>query len=100
MAKKVVFKLDIGGLRELMKSGEMQAALDEAGSAVASAAGDGHGRRSGSAHEHYRAFIFRTSFSDVRGIGRISKRHYKRLGDIDILGCDGQFVHRPLCKRA
>ena len=29
--KKVEFKLDIGGLRELMKSGEMQAALDEAG---------------------------------------------------------------------
>lgn len=45
MAKKVVFKLDIGGLRELMKSGEMQGALDEAGSAVASTAGDGYGYR-------------------------------------------------------
>lgn len=45
MAKKVLFKLDIGGLRELMKSGEMQAALDEAGSAVASTAGEGYGYR-------------------------------------------------------
>ena len=33
---KVDFKLDINGLRELMKSGEMQEALQEAGNAVAS----------------------------------------------------------------
>lgn len=45
MAKKVFFKLDINGLRELMKSSEMQAALDEAGAAVASAAGEGYGYR-------------------------------------------------------
>ena len=36
---KVDFKLDIGGLRELMKSSAMQAQLRAAGSAVASAAG-------------------------------------------------------------
>lgn len=33
------FKLDIGGLRELMKSGEMHSILDEAGASVASRAG-------------------------------------------------------------
>lgn len=39
MAKIVEFKLDIKGLRELMKGPEMQAALQEAGDAVASSAG-------------------------------------------------------------
>lgn len=33
---KVEFKLDINGVRELMKSSEMQSALQEAGDAVAS----------------------------------------------------------------
>ena len=32
---KVDFELDINGLRELMKSGEMKAVLDEAGRSVA-----------------------------------------------------------------
>ena len=32
----IKFKLDINGLRELMKSGEMQEVLQEAGNAVAS----------------------------------------------------------------
>ena len=45
MAKKVEFKLDINGLRELMKGPEMQAVLDEAGAAVASAAGGDYGYR-------------------------------------------------------
>ena len=45
MAKKVEFKLDINGLRELMKGSEMQAVLDEAGAAVASAAGGDYGYR-------------------------------------------------------
>lgn len=43
--KKVVFKLDIAGLRELMKGPEMQAALQEAGDAVASSAGGDYGVR-------------------------------------------------------
>lgn len=43
--KKVRFKLDIKGLNELMKSDEMQAVLEEAGSQVASAAGEGYGTR-------------------------------------------------------
>lgn len=45
MAKRVEFELDIKGLRELMKGPEMQAALDEAGAAVASAAGGDYGYR-------------------------------------------------------
>ena len=45
MAKKVEFKLDINGLRELMKSAEMQGALEEAGQSVASAAGGDYGHR-------------------------------------------------------
>lgn len=45
MAKNVEFKLDINGLRELMKGPEMQAALAEAGQYVASSAGDGYGYR-------------------------------------------------------
>ena len=40
MSKNVDFKLNISGLRELMQSPEMQAALQEAGGAVAAAAGD------------------------------------------------------------
>ena len=36
---KAIFKLDLHGLNELMKSSEMQAHLHQAGQAVASAAG-------------------------------------------------------------
>ena len=39
MAKDVKFKLNLPGLNELMKSGEMQSALLEAGQAVANNAG-------------------------------------------------------------
>ena len=39
------FKLNLAGLNELMKSPEMQAHLDEAGAAVANAAGEGYGYR-------------------------------------------------------
>lgn len=42
---KVKFKLDINGLRQLMKSGEMQSYLDSMGAKVASQAGDGYGYR-------------------------------------------------------
>ena len=42
---KARFELNIAGLRELMKSGAMQAHLDQAGAAVASAAGSGYGHR-------------------------------------------------------
>lgn len=41
----VEFKLDINGLRELMKSPAMQAQLESAGQAVASAAGEEYGTR-------------------------------------------------------
>lgn len=40
MSQKVKFELNLAGLNELMKSSEMQAALLEAGKAVASAAGE------------------------------------------------------------
>lgn len=39
MANNVKFKLNLTGLNELMKSGEMQSALLEAGQAVANSAG-------------------------------------------------------------
>ena len=46
---RVDFELDINGLRELMKSGEMKGVLDEAGRAVASRAeamsGENYGHR-------------------------------------------------------
>ena len=42
---KVEFELDINGLRELMKGPEMQAALQDAGDAVASYAGGDYGVR-------------------------------------------------------
>lgn len=45
MAKKVKFELNLQGLNELMKSAPMQAALQEAGDAVAQAAGDGFAAR-------------------------------------------------------
>lgn len=45
MAKHVEFELNIAGLRELMKGPEMQAALQEAGDAVASSAGGDYGVR-------------------------------------------------------
>lgn len=38
MSKKIDFELDINGLRELMKSGEMQTVLKEAGEEVANIA--------------------------------------------------------------
>ena len=41
MAKTVKFKLNLKGLSDLMKSGEMQSALLEAGEVVAKTAGDG-----------------------------------------------------------
>lgn len=42
---KVEFELNMAGLRELMKGPEMQAALQDAGDAVATAAGGDHGVR-------------------------------------------------------
>ena len=39
------FELDLNGLREIMKSPEMQSALSEAGAAVASAAGGEYGHK-------------------------------------------------------
>ena len=39
---KVKFKLNLAGLNDLMKSGEMQAVLNSAASQIASAAGDGY----------------------------------------------------------
>lgn len=48
MAKSKV-ELNISGLREVMKSGEMQAALQTAGNAVANAAGGDFGVR---VHQH------------------------------------------------
>lgn len=39
---KVKFELDLGGLNDLMKSGEMQTILNTAASAIAAAAGDGY----------------------------------------------------------
>ena len=41
----VKFELNLSGLNELMKSAEMEAVLDEAGAAVASAAGAEYGHR-------------------------------------------------------
>lgn len=38
---KVKFKLDLAGLNQLMKSGEMQAVLNSAANQIAAAAGDG-----------------------------------------------------------
>ena len=45
MSNDVDFKLNINGLRELMKSGAMQSQLAAAGQAVASAAGRDYGTR-------------------------------------------------------
>ena len=45
MAKKLEFELNLPGLNDLMKSGEMQARLQAAGSAVANAAGGDYGVR-------------------------------------------------------
>lgn len=42
---KVKFELDINGLRQLMKSAEMQSILDEQGAKVANRAGAGYGYR-------------------------------------------------------
>lgn len=45
MSEKLKFELNLAGLNELMKSAEMQGILQEAGNAVASAAGDDYGVR-------------------------------------------------------
>ena len=45
MASDVIFELNIAGLNELMKSAEMQGILEQAGNAVASAAGGDYGVR-------------------------------------------------------
>ena len=45
MSNKVKFELNLPGLNELMKSGEMQDALTSAGNAVARAAGGDYGVR-------------------------------------------------------
>ena len=42
MSEKIKFKLDLKGLNELMKSGEMQGVLNSAASQIAGAAGDGY----------------------------------------------------------
>ena len=39
---KVKFRLDLGGLNQLMKSSEMQAVLNSAANQIAAAAGDGY----------------------------------------------------------
>lgn len=39
---KIKFELDLRGLNELMKSGEMQGVLNAAAAQIASAAGEGH----------------------------------------------------------
>lgn len=45
MAKKVEFELNLKGLNELMKSPEMQAALDKKGAEVVQIAGEGYNKR-------------------------------------------------------
>ena len=45
MSKNVEFELNLAGLNELMKSGEMEEHLRIAGQAVANAAGEGFGVR-------------------------------------------------------
>lgn len=45
MSSDVEFKLDINGLRELMKSSAMQSQLEAAGQAMASGAGQDYGTR-------------------------------------------------------
>lgn len=47
MSSKVDFVLNLPGLNEIMKSGEMQAHLTEASSAVESISGEGFGHRVG-----------------------------------------------------
>lgn len=39
---KIKFKLDLSGLNQLMKSGEMQTVLNSAANQIAAAAGDGY----------------------------------------------------------
>lgn len=39
---KIKFKLNLRGLNDLMKSGEMQAVLNDAAGRIAAAAGEGH----------------------------------------------------------
>jgi hypothetical protein len=45
MSSNCKFELNLPGLNELMKSGEMQSALQAAGDAVARSAGEGYGVR-------------------------------------------------------
>lgn len=45
MAKNIKIELNLKGLNELMRSEEMQNILDQAGEAVATAAGEGFGHR-------------------------------------------------------
>lgn len=47
---KVEFKLNLAGLNELMKSGEMQSILNRAAAAIAARAGGGDGYAVESAH--------------------------------------------------
>lgn len=42
MSKNVKFKLNLPGLQEVMKSGEMQQIIDSAAGAIANAAGPGY----------------------------------------------------------
>ena len=45
MSKQVIFKLNLAGLNELMKSAEMKAHLEECGGTVASIAGEEYDHR-------------------------------------------------------
>lgn len=42
MSERIRFKLNLAGLNQLMKSGEMQAVLNSAAGQIAGAAGDGY----------------------------------------------------------
>ena len=79
---KVDFKLNLPGLNELMKSPEMQAALQGAGNAVAGIAGDDYGVR-----------VHQASFVAIANVYPNSKKaaedNYKNNTLVKALGASG-----------
>ena len=82
MSKKVEFELNLPGLNELMKSGEMQAVLDAAGAQVAGAAGFGYGHRT-----HVASFVAITHvYPDSQSA---AKENYEKNTLVKALGSAG-----------
>ena len=84
MADKIRFKLDLAGLNDLMKSGEMQAVLNSAAGKIAGNAGDGYEVESAHPISFVAIASVRTATYDARKDNSSNNTLLKAAGGVKI----------------